>query len=295
MALDRLIGMAVFRTAVGEGSLAAAARRHGLSAEMAGRHLRDLEAHLGVRLLNRSTRHLSLTDAGRLYLTRCIAVLDEIAEAEAEVGARQAEPQGRLRIAVPLAFGNTALAPAVHAYMARYPDVTMQVDLSEREVDLLGEGFDLALRLGALPDSGLIARRLASFPLWIVGAPDLPAVEMPSDLAGREMLIYSQTATPERLVLTGPDGRMDSISINGRIQATDIGFLRELALLGQGLLVAPSFYVAGDVADGRLMRVLPAWRLRDLPLHALVPHRALMAATVRSFIESMAAWFGPKP
>ncbi|MCB8879545.1 LysR family transcriptional regulator [Acidisoma cellulosilytica] len=294
MALDRLTGMAVFRTAVEDGSLAAAGRRHGLSAEMAGRHLRDLETRLGLRLLNRSTRQLSLTDAGRVYLARCIAVLDEIAAAEAEVGAQQTEPRGLLRVAAPLAFGTGALAPAVHAYMARYPDVTLQMDLSERGVDLLGEGFDLALRLGTLPDSGLIARRLATFPLLIAAKPGHPPIRVPADLSGQEMLIYSQTATPDRLALTGPDGKVESIAVSGRVQASDIGFLLELALLGQGLLVAPAFVVERAIAEGRLVAVLPDWHLRDLPLHALVPHRALMAATLRSFIDSMAAWFGPK-
>ena len=295
MALDRLTGMAVFRAAVETGSLAAGGRRHGLSAEMAGRHLRDLEARLGVRLLNRSTRHLSLTEPGRAYLTRCIAVLDEIAEAEAEVGARQTEPAGLLRLAAPLAFGSTALAPAVHAYLARYPGVSLQVDLSEREVDLLGEGFDLALRLGSLPDSGLIARRLAAFPLLIVGVPGHAPIRSPADLAGVEMLIYSQTAAPDRLVLTGAQGKTETVSVSGRVQASDIGFLLELALRGQGLLVAPSFAVAQAIDEGRLVQTLPDWRLRDLPLHALVPHRALMAATVRTFIDSMAAWFGAAP
>jgi DNA-binding transcriptional LysR family regulator len=291
--------MAVFRAAVEEGSLAAAARRCDLSAEMAGRHLRALETRLGLRLLNRSTRHLSLTEAGRLYLARCVAALDEIALAEAEAGAAQTEPRGRLRVAAPLAFSAAALAPAVDAYMQRHPQVSLSFDLSEREVDLLGEGFDVALRLGVLPDSGLIARRMASFALLLVGSPAYlaahGAIAVPGDLARHDMLLYSQMDRPGRLTLTDATGERASVAVSGRLEASDIGFLVACAAQGRGLLVAPSFAVESALAEGRLQTVLAAWRLRDLPLHALVPHRALMAASTRSFLDFMAAWFGSHP
>ncbi|MCM8737594.1 LysR family transcriptional regulator [Azospirillum sp. A1-3] len=296
MALDTLTGMTVFRHAIEEGSLAAAARRTGMSAEMAGRHLKALEARLGVRLVNRSTRKLSLTEAGQAYFRRCVAILDEIALAEADAGTRQAEPRGQLRVAAPLAFSNAVLGPAVADYMRRYPGVTLTLDLSERETDLLGEGFDVALRLGTLPDTAMIARRLGGFPLILTGAPGYfrsrNSPEHPEDLREHRILAYMQTATPERFVLSDAAGHRVQIAFEAQLRATDAGFLVTLALLGRGLVLAPSFLVMEHIAEGRLVHVLPEWSARTLPLHAIIPHRTLMPATVRSFIDVVAEWVG---
>ncbi len=300
MALDRLVGMTVFRRAVELGSLAAAARALELSPEMAGQHLKALEGRLGVRLLKRTTRRLSLTDAGRAYYDRCVAALDEIALAEAEAGSRQAEPGGRLRIAAPLAFGTALLAPAIAAFLDRHPGVSVEVDLSERAVDLLAENVDLALRLGELPPSGLIARRLASFPLILAASPGYlsnhPAPERPRDLASHQTLIYTQTHAPTRwsftgLAGTGPAGTRESVAVDGRIRASDVSFLLHLALIGRGILLAPSFVLEGSLAAGRLVPVLPDWHERSLPLHALWPHRTLIPATVRAFLDFLGGWF----
>ena len=295
MALDRLVGMTVFRRAVELGSLAAAARASELSPEMAGQHLKALEGRLGVRLLKRTTRRLSLTDAGRAYHDRCIAALDEIARAEAEAGARQAEPAGRLRIAAPLAFGTALLAPVIAAFLDRHPGVSVEVDLSERAVDLLAENVDLALRLGELASSGLIARRLASFPLILAASPaylsNHPPPERPRDLAAHQALIYTQTHAPARWSFTGPAGTRESVAIGGRIRASDVGFLLDLALLGRGILLAPSFVLEDSLDAGRLVPVMPDWHERSLPLHALWPHRTLIPAKVRAFLDFVGSWF----
>ena len=295
MALDRLLGMAVFRHAVELGSLAAAARASKVSPEMAGQHLKALEGRLGVRLLKRTTRRLSLTDAGRAYYGRCVAALDEIALAEAEASAQQAEPAGRLRIAAPLAFGTALLAPAIAAFLDRHQAVRVEVDLSERAVDLLAEDVDLAIRIGELPASSLIARRLASFPLILAASPaylrDCPAPERPSDLAAHRALIYTQTGAPTRWSFTGPNGLSESVVVDGRVRATNVGFLLELALLGRGVLLAPRFVLEESLAAARLVRVLPDWHERVLPLHALWPHRTLVPATMRSFLDFLGEWF----
>jgi len=295
MALDRLIGMTVFRRAVELGSLAAAGRALSLSPEMAGQHLKALEERLGVRLLKRTTRRLSLTQAGRAYYDRCVAALDEVALAEAEAGSRQAEPRGRLRIATPQAFGTALLAPTIAAFLDRHPGVSVEVDLSERAVDLLAEDVDLALRLGELAPSRLIARRLASFELILVASPaylsNHPAPERPMELTGHQALIYTQTHTPTRWSFTGLAGTRESVAIDGRIRASDVNFLLELALNGRGILLAPSFVVADSLAAGRLVPVLADWHERSLPLHALWPHRTLIPATVRSFLDFLGSWF----
>ena len=295
MALDKLVGMTVFRRAVELGSLAAAARALELSPEMAGQHLKALEGRLGVRLLKRTTRRLGLTDAGRAYYDRCIAALDEIALAEAEAGSGQAEPGGRLRIATPLAFGTALLAPAIAAFLDRHPGVSVEAELSERAVDLLTENVDLALRLGELPPSGLIARRLASFPLMLAASPaylsNHPAPERPRDLAAHQTLIYTQTHAPTRWSFTGPAGTGESVAVDGRIRASDVSFLLDLALIGRGILLAPSFVLNDSLEAGRLVPVLPDWHERSLPLHALWPHRTLIPATVRAFIDFLGSWF----
>lgn len=295
MALDTLTSMLVFRDAIDGGSLAAAARRNALSAEMAGRHLVSLETRLGIRLINRSTRKLSLTDAGRAYLERCRAILDEIAHAEADAGALQAEPRGHLQVAAPLAFATAVLAPAVDAYLTRHDQVSIRLDLSEREVDLIATGFDVALRLGDLPDTALIARKLGQFPLVLVASPAYldrhGAPVTPEALSTHDFLIYTQTAAPQRLTLTDDQHKRIAVKLAGTIQASDIGFLIELALLGRGPLLAPSFVVEQHLNTGRLIRLLPRWAARTLPFHALLPHRSLMPATVRSFVDFLAAWF----
>src|SRR5262249_5618018 len=160
--MDRLISMAVFKRTVEAGSFAAAARQFGISPEMAGNHVRALETRLGVRLLNRSTRRLHLTEAGNGYYARCRQILAEIEGAEAQANALQALPRGHLRLAVPVTFGLKNIAPVVSAYMTSYPEVTFEVIVSDRYVNLIEEGFDLAIRVGELRDSNLVARRLMS-------------------------------------------------------------------------------------------------------------------------------------
>jgi DNA-binding transcriptional LysR family regulator len=169
--MDRLVSMAVFKQTVDAGSFAAAARYLGISPEMAGNHVRGLETHLGVRLLNRSTRRLNLTEAGGIYYERCTRILADIQDAEAEVGVLQASPRGLLRVAAPVTFGVLHIAPAVSEYMTRYPEVKLDVAVSDRHVNLIEEGYDLAIRVGELQDSNLVTRRLTSAHLIVCAAP----------------------------------------------------------------------------------------------------------------------------
>jgi DNA-binding transcriptional LysR family regulator len=292
MALDRLVGMTVFRRALELGSLAAAGRATGLSAEMAGQHLKALETRLGVRLLSRTTRRLAPTDAGRAYYQRCVAALEEIALAEAEAGARQAEPSGRLRLTAPLGFGNALLAPAIASFLDRHPGLAIDIELSEHKADLLSGDFDLAIRLGELAPSSFMSRRLASFPLILAASPAyLAAAGMPvhpRDLACHQALIYSQTAAPTRWSFTARDGQRAAVALWGRIVASDVDFLVRLALLGRGVLLAPRFLLDCCLRTGALVDVMPDWRERSLPLHLLWPHRTLVPAPTRAFIDFLA-------
>lgn len=295
MAMDTLTSMGVFRQAVDRGTIAAAARATGLSAEMAGHHLRSLEGRLGIRLLNRTTRRLSLTEAGRAYYNRCVAVLDEVAAAEAEAAHLQTEPKGHLKIAAPLAFGGSALVAPLAAFTQKYPEVSIDLDLSERNVQLVDEHYDLALRLGDLPDSSLVAKRLAAFPLVLVASPDYLAgaavLDHPADITGHEALIYTQTRNPRLWEFADAEGKSVSAPVVGRIAASDVEFLLKLALQGRGLLQVPAFLLGEHRESGRLVQLLPTWRTRVLPLHVVLPHRSLLPATVRRFTDFLADWF----
>jgi len=294
--VDRLVSMAVFKRAVEAGSFAAAARHFGISPEMAGNHVRALEAHLGVRLLNRSTRRLHLTQAGSGYYERCRQILADIEEAEAEANALQATPRGLLRISAPVTFGVLHVAPAVSDYMTRYPEVKLEVALSDRHVNLIEEGFDLAIRVGELQESNLIARRLTSAHLIVCAAPTYlrraGRPETPADLSRHACLIYQEIEAADAWHFQAADGRSETVRVSGPLSSTNPAFLYRLALAGHGVVIGPSFALGADIADGRLVPLLTEWRRRELPIHALYPHRLLLSAKIRTFVDLLAERLG---
>jgi DNA-binding transcriptional LysR family regulator len=302
--MDRLLSMAVFKRTVEAGSFAAAARDFGISAEMAGNHVRALETHLGVRLLNRSTRRLHLTEAGGGYYARCKQILADIDEADAEASSLQATPRGTLRIAAPVTFGVMHVAPAVSEYMTRYPDVTVDVAVSDRFVNLIEEGFDLAIRIGDLGDSSLIARRLATACLVACASPAYldraGRPQMPADLARHACLVYVEIGSPvighgRDWHFEAPDGRTEMVHVSGPLTSTNAEFVHRMALAGHGVVLGPSFSFASDIEKGRLIPLLTDWRSRELPIHAVYPHRSLLSAKVRSFVDFLATTLGPDP
>jgi DNA-binding transcriptional LysR family regulator len=297
--MDRLTSMAIFKRAVDDGSFAAAARYFGISPEMAGIHVRSLEKHLGVRLLNRTTRRLNLTDVGRSYHARCTAILADIAEADAEANSLQTAPRGLLRIAAPVTFGVRYLARAVGDYMLRYPEVTIETAVSDRIVNLVEEGMDLAIRIGELQESSLIARNLTSAHLIVCAAPyylhRAGRPEAPGDLVRHACLIYTETGMPTTWRFRSPVGQTETVRVSGPVSASNPEFIYQLALAGHGVILAPSFTVGTDIAQGRLIPLLTAWRSRTLPIQVLYPHRSLLSVKVRSFIDFLVDRFAPPP
>ena len=295
--MDRLISMAVFKRAVEDGSFAAAARRFGISAEMVGNHVRALETHLGVRLLNRTTRRLHLTEVGSSYYARCTSILADIDEAEAEAGSLQAKPRGLLRIAAPVTFGVRRLAPAVSAYMTHYPEVTLELVVSDRFVNLIEEGLDMAIRIGPLEESSLIVRRLTTARLVACASPAYllraGRPETPSDLTRHACLIYTETGEPTRWRFQDPDGRDETVHVSGPVASSNPELVRQLALAGHGVILCPNFSVDVDIAEGRLTALLTNWRAREIPIHVLYPHRSLLSTKVRSFVDFLAERFRP--
>jgi DNA-binding transcriptional LysR family regulator len=297
--MARLVSMAVFKRTVEAGSFAAAARHFGISPEMAGNHVRGLETHLGVRLLNRSTRRLNLTEAGGIYYARCTRILEDIQEAEAEVGVLQASPRGLLRLTVPETFGVLHIAPAVSAYMTRYPEVKVDVAVTDRWVNLIEEGFDLAIRIGELEESNLIARRLASTHLVVCASPAYlqraGRPETPADLGRHACLIFTGAGMVETWRFQARDGRSETMHVSGPFSSTNPSFVHRMALAGHGVVLGPTFLFGADIAEGRLAPLLTDWRSHELPIYAIYPHRSLLAAKVRSFLDFLAEHFTPEP
>jgi DNA-binding transcriptional LysR family regulator len=295
-----LLSMAVFKRTVDVGSFAAAARHFRISPEMAGNHVRALEAHLGVRLLNRSSRRLHLTEAGSGNYARCKQILADIEEAEAQANLLQATPRGLLRVAAPVTFGVLHIAPAAGDYMTRYPEVTFDVAISDRFVDLIDEGFDLAIRIGDLQDSNLIVRRLASARLITCASPTYlrraGTPQTPTELSRHACLIYSGAGgAPRPGVSEAPDGSVETVRVSGPLTATNAAFIHRMALAGHGVIRGPSFAFSADINEGRLIPLLSEWQSRVLTIQAVYPHRSLLSAKVRSFVDFLAGRLSPEP
>lgn len=287
--------MAIYARVVEKGSLAAAAEEFGISPTMAGKHLKALEARLGGRLLNRTTRRQSLTELGREYYERCKQILAEVEAAEDSASHLQAVPRGVLRVNAPVSFGNQRLAPALAAYLAQYPEVDVDLALNDRVVDLVDEGFDAAIRIGPLVDSGMVARPLAPYRVLVCASPGYlsrhgtPAA--PKDLAGHNCLGFSYWTVRDKWRLIGPEGS-ETVSIKGRLQANNGQALRMAALQGLGIIMQPEVLVSEDLAAGRLVRVLPEYEAPTRPMHLVYLPDRRPTPKLRSFIEFVLARFG---
>ena len=280
------------------GSFSEAARRLGLSKSMVSRQVSALEADLGVRLLHRTTRSLSPTEAGRAYLERCQRILADLDEANLLVSRLQTVPRGSLRVTAPLSFGIGHLAVALPGFLERYPEIELDMNMTDRHVDLVDEGWDVAVRIGRLADSSLIARRLAPIRRVVCAAPayldrcGVPRV--PADLAGHDCLSHS-AVNPWEWRFTAPDGQMLPVEIRGRFHADNGDVLRVMALAGQGLAFLPTFFVGDDIRAGRLVPVLEDFVPLDVALHAVYPHNRHLSPKVRAFVDYLAETFGPAP
>jgi len=290
--------MAVFSKVVAAGSLSAAARELGLSPALISRRLAGLEARLGVRLINRTTRSLRLTDEGAGYYDTCTRVLAEIEEADAAVSAGRVEPQGAIKVAMPASFGHQHVAPLIPEFASRYPQVRLALSLSDRNVNVIEEGFDLAIRIAHLEDSSLAARRLAPNRRVVCASPaylerhGTPLT--PQDLAQHNCL------TANDFVMNWdyeePDGRPGSVRVSGRYACDNWEVLREWALAGMGVALKSTWDVHRHLEDGSLVSVCPGYTFgSDVAIYAVYPHRRFLPAKTRVFIEFLAASFGPEP
>ncbi|MEQ8816489.1 MAG: LysR family transcriptional regulator [Thalassobaculum sp.] len=295
--MDRLSILQTFVTVAETGSFTTAAERLGLSRAMTSRHVQTLEDRLGVRLLQRTTRRVSPTEAGLGYLERARRLLADFEEAETEVRGERAAPRGTLRVNAPVSFGRTHLAGALPGFLARYPDLTVEVTVNDRVVDLIEEGFDVAIRIGRLGDSSLVARRLGTVGTWMAASPGYlarrGAPSTPGDLTGHDCIGYAYSADVTRLVHA--DGREASVRFDGPLTANNGDLVTEAAAGGAGIVMQPDFILAPYLADGRLVPVLPDWSRQDLGVYAVHHQSRHVAAKVRAFVDHLVERFRDSP
>lgn len=297
--MDRLLGMAVFVAAVEEGSLVGAARRFGLSPSMAGKHVSAIEDQLKARLLQRSTRKLTLTDVGQAYYLRCKHLLEDYEEANREAGDAQQSLRGMLRVAAPTTFGAMHLGGVIAAYLAAYPDVTVEMVLSDRYADLLADGIDLAIRIGQLKDSDLVARRLAPCRMVFCAAPSFLArhgtPESVEDLRTAPRLAFNDAVSAGDWTITDPHGTPHLLEGPVRLAANNMQILLAAALAGTGVAYGPSFVFGEAIAAGRLRLLLPDHATGELAIHALYPTKRHVSLKLRRFLEHLSASFRDVP
>lgn len=299
--MDLLRAMTVFVKVVDTGSLTAAAAECDISATMVGHHLQALEERLGSKLLNRTTRRQSLTDFGKAYYKQCIDILGLIADADTLAQQAQAVPRGRLRVTAPLTFGTQRLMPAMVEFMALHTEVELDLVLSDRVVDLVEDGFEVAIRLGSLPDSSLIAKPLASYRMVICAAPDYIARRgrpvHAHELAGHACLAYAYSARSEwhgaaaEWRMTGPEGPA-AVQVSSRIRCDNAQALRQAALAGAGVVMLPEVLLSQDITSGRLVALLPDYEFPSRPLSLVYLRDRRMSPKLRGFIDFIVERFG---
>ncbi|HEX6929263.1 MAG TPA: LysR substrate-binding domain-containing protein [Gammaproteobacteria bacterium] len=287
--------IAVFVRVVEQGSFTAAAASLGSSKAAISKYVGRLEKRLGARLLNRTTRRLTLTEAGESLYARAGAAIADLATAEAEILELASTPRGRLRVSAPSHFGEVFLAPLVADFRNRYPDVTLDLDLDNRIVDLVEEGFDAGIRITTLANSSLVARKLADIRMVTIASPAYLAKhgkpETPPDLRDHECLAYSLDRAPGEWRYRSGLHRLVSVRVQGSFRCNNDGALKRAALDGLGILRFPELFVEQELREGKLVAVLQEFEMQKVTLSAVFPTRAHLAPKVRVFVDFLAARF----
>lgn len=297
--MDRFAVLEAFLRVAETKSFSEAARRLRASKSVVSRQVAALEAELGARLFHRTTRSLTLTEVGQGYLERVSRILADLEEADLSVSRLQGAPRGRLRVSAPMSFGFLHLAQAIPDFLVRFPEVEVDLSMSDRFVDLVEEGFDLAVRIGRLGDSSLVARRLAPIRMALCGSPDYLARRGtplgPQNLAHHDCLFYSQTSAPDAWRFVTPEGAPMQVDIKGRMRANNGDALRVAALRGLGLCYLPTFIVGADLQAGTLVSLLSDFIPSDSAAYAVYPSTRHLSPKVRAFVDFLAEWFGSVP
>ena len=296
--MDRLQAISAFVAVVENGSFARAASRLDQSVSAVSRQVADLERHLDARLLNRTTRRLSLTESGRAFHERAVQLLADLEEAEQGASAGGMTPRGTLKLTAPITYGTRVLAPLIAAFAARHEQVRVDVDLSDRVIDLVDEGFDLAVRIGDIGSPHLVARRIGTTSLVCCASPAYldrrGTPRTPDELARHDCLTYEYAAARHQWRFAAADGSERIVRIGGPLHANNGRMLAALAVEGAGVVCEPDFILGPDIARGALVPILADWKLPAIAIHVAYPSRRHLSAKVRAFVdylaERLAAW-----
>jgi len=296
--MSSLTEISIFVKVVELSSFTAAAEALEMSQPVVSKAVSRLEEKLGARLLNRTTRRLSLTEAGSELYRRSVRALAEIEDAELEVARFQTEPRGTLRISAPMSFSILHLGRLLPSFTERFPGVTVELHLDDRQVDLVEEGFDLAIRVGRLQDSTLIARKIAPCRQVLCASPAYLAKrgtpERPEDLLEHNCIVYSLISTPREWRFTDSSGELHVVPVSGALQSNNGLVNRAAAIAGAGIVLLPAFYIGEELRTGQLKAVLSEFHPPELAVYALYPERRNLTPKVRAFVDFLAAEFGPK-
>ncbi|MES2784498.1 MAG: LysR family transcriptional regulator [Pseudomonadota bacterium] len=286
--MDKFQEMRVFTAVADSGSFVSAADSLAMSKAAVSRFVSDLEQRLGVRLMHRTTRKLSLTQEGEVFLARCREILASIEASEAEITTHSDRASGFLKVSVPVSFGVKHLAALWSEFLELHPRVSLDVQLADRVIDLIDEGFDLAVRIARLPDSSLVSRQLASTRLVLCASPEYLARRgrplHPSELAQHEVVAYSLLAIGDQWQFAGPDGPV-TVKVKPRVWTNNGDTCVRAAVGGTGLVLQPTFLLAQELASGQLVEVLPEYRSIELGIYAVYPTRKFVLPKVRALLE----------
>ncbi|MFC5387265.1 LysR family transcriptional regulator [Aquamicrobium segne] len=297
--MDRLESDRMFAAVMETGSFTAAAERLGTSSGQASKLVSRLEGELGVRLLARTTRAVSPTEAGQAYFDRLRPLLDEYDNLDAAVRDASQTPRGRLRVTAPMSFGTMEIAPALNAFAVLFPEIELDVSFSDRVVNLVDEGYDMGIRVGRPDDSSMIARKLCDVRIVVIGSPDYlerqGEPKTPDDLTRCDCIIDSNFRDPGRWRFQNADGREIVVPVRGRIRYSNAEACLKAAELGLGFACVPSFIAGDAIRAGRMRQVLREFEAPPYTIHALYPHSRHLAAKVRALVDFLGARYRGTP
>ncbi len=296
--MGQLEDMNAFVRIVESGGIGRAAHQLGIAKSAVSRRLNELEIQLGVKLLNRTTRALTLTDAGRLYYERAVKVIEDVAELNAFTANTEAQLRGSIRVSLPVTFGNAHMGPAINDFLRRHPELEFTIDFSDRQVDLIQEGIDLAIRIDNLSDSSLIARKITPISTTLCASPnyleEFGMPHTPEDLKNHKVMRYIGTSSGSWRLIDN-NGDVTTMKPKAKLSANNGDFLCYLACEGHGIIISPTFICWQELAQGRLVELMPDYRVEGLNAFAVYPKTRYLSERARAFIDHLIDYFGDTP
>jgi DNA-binding transcriptional LysR family regulator len=297
--MNRFENMGTFIRVVEAGSISGAADRLGVAKSAVSRRLKELEKHLGVELFHRTTRQMNLTDTGRAFYHQAVRILDDVLEAELATSQAHGTLKGSLKIALPSSFGLMHMGPVINDFLKEHPQIEFDLDFNDREVDLIQEGFDLAIRIANLPDSSLIARRFAPVNTVMCASPDylelMGIPQSPDELIEHQCLVYSLLRDFEYWHLTDDEGNQIKAKIWPYLKASTGEFIRDAAVEGRGIVLIPTFIVYKEIERGTLVPVLKDYKSFQINAYAIYPQTRHLSQRVRAFVDFLVKRFEGTP